>query len=281
MSDFFKNNLIYLRELGGKNQIETAAILGLSRSTYANYETGANQPKADILMKILGHFNVSFEDLLNTDLTKGAKRQKKADKKTEEKGANLGANRGAKLSEKLANLEQNALNDGYATYQVTPKNNVFDFESKAAAGEALELFENDRLRMEPNLYLPHLGPGIHIRVPISGDSMHSTIKDSDKAVCTMVTDISDIRQGFIYVILDKQEGLVCKRVYLENKTTLELVSDNEIYKPYKRHLKEILSMFRVREIHSTDLRPYHDDIRKEMREIRSEMADMRRLIGGN
>jgi hypothetical protein len=65
---------------------------------------------------------------------------------------------------------------------------------------------------------------------------------------------------------------------MENETTLELVSDNEIYKPYKRHLKDIVSMFKVREVHSTDLRPYFEDLRKEMREIRTEMADLRVLI---
>jgi hypothetical protein len=82
--------------------------------------------------------------------------------------------------------------------------------------------------VEPNLYLPHLGPGVHVRFPISGDSVHSTIKDSDMAVGTLVSDISEIRQGHIYGILDKHDGLVCKRVYVENKTTLEFVSDNEV-----------------------------------------------------
>lgn len=69
MSELFKNNLTFLRERKGEKQSETASILGLTRSTYANYETGANIPKADILLKIIGHFGVSFEEIMNRDLS--------------------------------------------------------------------------------------------------------------------------------------------------------------------------------------------------------------------
>ena len=70
MADFFKTNLIFLREKRDESQAETAIGLNLSRSTYANYETGENYPKADILLKILGHYGVTFEEIMNVDLTK-------------------------------------------------------------------------------------------------------------------------------------------------------------------------------------------------------------------
>jgi transcriptional regulator with XRE-family HTH domain len=69
MSELFKINLVFLREKLQEKQQETAAALGLTRSTYANYETGANLPKADVLAKILGHFSVTFEQLMFLDLS--------------------------------------------------------------------------------------------------------------------------------------------------------------------------------------------------------------------
>jgi transcriptional regulator with XRE-family HTH domain len=68
MSEFFKSNLVYLREKKEENQQESAAALGLTRSTYANYETGANLPKADVMAKILGHFGVTFEEVMFSDI---------------------------------------------------------------------------------------------------------------------------------------------------------------------------------------------------------------------
>jgi transcriptional regulator with XRE-family HTH domain len=254
INNYFSTNLKFLRKKSGKSQAEIALVVNKRTTAISSWENNLSEPSFEDVFKISDLFGIEVGVLLSIDLANGESIAQSASKE---------------------NAKMVPLLD---VVQIEHRNNVYDFESKAAAGQALFLLDSDRMMVEPNLYLPHLGPGIHIRVPISGDSMHSTIKDSDKAVGTLVRDISDIRQGYIYAILDKQDGLVCKRVYVENKTTLELVSDNEIYKPYKRHLKDIISMFRVREVHSTDLRPYFEDLRKEMREIRAEMVDMRRLI---
>lgn len=252
LNNYFGSNLKFLRKKSAKSQSDIALLVNKRTTAISSWENNLSQPSFEDLFKLSDYFGIDPGALLANDLSDDPIPPKDRSSSP------------AKLS-----LINSKMNDTY---------NVYDFESKAAAGEALVLLDDDRMMKEPNLYLPHLGPGIHIRVPISGDSMHSTIKDSDKAVATLVTNISDIRQGYIYAILDKQDGLVCKRVYIENETTLELVSDNEIYKPYKRHLKDIVSMFRVREVHSTDLRPYFEELRKEMREIRTEMADLRTMI---
>jgi len=252
--NFFSSNLKYLRKKSGKSQTDIAMVVSKRPTAISSWENNLSEPSFEDLFKISDLFGISPGFLLSTNL--------------EESDIPL----------KSDNNPDTSVFTPVAVVPAEHPNNVYDFESKAAAGQALFLLDADRMATEPNLYLPHLGPGVHIRVPISGDSMHSTIKDGDKAVGTLVKDIADIRQGYIYAILDKQDGLVCKRVYIENKTTLELVSDNEIYKPYKRHLKDIVSMFRVREVHSTDLRPYYEDLRKEMRDIRAEMTELRQLV---
>ncbi|MCZ2223321.1 MAG: S24 family peptidase, partial [Chitinophagales bacterium] len=126
-------------------------------------------------------------------------------------------------------------------------------------------------------YMPHLGPGIHIRMKISGDSMHATIKDGDYVIATYQPEpLKTLREGHIYLMIDKDDGVVCKRLYNSAKNTLELESDNDIYKPYYRKITDILALFRVVEVHTTDLRNYYSDTRREINKIWQEIAKLKR-----
>jgi DNA-binding XRE family transcriptional regulator len=91
MPEYFSNNLVFLREKKGETQTETATALGFSRSTYVNYEVGANVPKLDAIMKIIGHFSVSFEDMTKVDLRNVNLNGKKSDNQ-EAKNVNLKVN---------------------------------------------------------------------------------------------------------------------------------------------------------------------------------------------
>lgn len=253
-------------------------FIGFKQSTWGGYETGKSFPSLKDFLKICETFGVSETELLHKDLSKGGSLiEKTSDKKIKTKGSLKGSLSGS-LIEKNEPFSITNEPLGYPNSGLIP--NVYDFDTPAAAGSAMLLMSQDKYRVKPNLYLPGLGPGIHIRNPIKGDSMHSTIKNGDKVVSTLLTCVSDIRQGFIHTILERTDlgdGLLCKRIYLEGEY-VEYVSDNDIYKPEKRHLNDIIALFRVREIHSADLRPYYNDLRKEIREIRSEMADIRRLL---
>ena len=68
MSEFLKNNLVFLRNRKGETQHETAMGLGFSRATYSHYEIGDNNPKLDKLEVIARYFGVTIEQLLNIDL---------------------------------------------------------------------------------------------------------------------------------------------------------------------------------------------------------------------
>lgn len=244
----FAQNLKWLRKNNHKSQNDIALVVGKRSTAISSWEHNLSEPSIDDLFKVSDYFGIRIGDLLDRPLDDGES---------------------SKLETSLV-----AENPDKPDFQY----NVYDFESKAAAGNAIFLMEKDKFNNAANLQLPYLGPGVHIRVPIGGDSMHSTLKDGDKAVATLITDKSEIRPGYIYIILDKQEGIVCKRVYPDDSDSLTLVSDNEIYRPYKRHWSDIINIFRVREIHTTDLRPYFTDLRKEMREIRSEMEQLRQIV---
>lgn len=292
MENFLSKNLKFLRKSKKLTQAEMQDLTGFVKNTWSNWENSISQPSIENLFVISQFLEVSIEDLLTVDLSNvpnnGNKNKGKnvpmnvpmAVPMEGKKGANVGANDGANRpiftpSEDI--LQESDVIDQHGEQYTL---NVYDFKgSKAAAGNVVHILQNgDKQRFKPNLYLPGLGPGIHIRIPIGGDSMHNTIKDGDKPVATLITDIANVRPGHIYLIIDKTDGIQCKRVYFDDSETLELVSDNEVYSPYKRHLNDIVAFFKVREVHTKDLRPYFNDLRKEMREIKQEMASIRRLI---
>ena len=58
------NNLRYLREVRDMKQRQVADALGVSRTTYTNYEAGARCPDTEMLTKMADFFELSVDELL-------------------------------------------------------------------------------------------------------------------------------------------------------------------------------------------------------------------------
>jgi transcriptional regulator with XRE-family HTH domain len=62
------SNLKYLRKQHRLKQGELAQVIGINRTTIANYETGVSRPTFEVLLKIAEHYRVNVQDLLTKDL---------------------------------------------------------------------------------------------------------------------------------------------------------------------------------------------------------------------
>lgn len=60
----FSENINYLRKAKGLNQSDMPDILGIQRSTWANYENGATEPPIETIIKISRYFGISLDDLM-------------------------------------------------------------------------------------------------------------------------------------------------------------------------------------------------------------------------
>ena len=58
-----ENKLQFLRELRDWKQQDVANALGVSRSTYANYESGRRAPDLSILMNLADIYGISLDEL--------------------------------------------------------------------------------------------------------------------------------------------------------------------------------------------------------------------------
>lgn len=65
--------LYHLRTHRGLSQRETADLLGVERSTYTKYESGKHAPSFETLKKLRELFGVSYDDLLEPQLTEEEK----------------------------------------------------------------------------------------------------------------------------------------------------------------------------------------------------------------
>ncbi len=64
---------------------------------------------------------------------------------------------------------------------------------------------------------------------VEGHSMHPALKDGDYVVGQRVTDCCNIKNGSIYIIVSRSEGIVIKRVLNDPKTPGKLVLYSENY----------------------------------------------------
>lgn len=83
MSLFLSKNILFLRKKKGLIQTDAATALGLTRSTYANYENNQTEPSFEILERFVRFFGTDAQDLLYTDL-ENVQVNKKADENFDE-----------------------------------------------------------------------------------------------------------------------------------------------------------------------------------------------------
>ncbi|HEY8388880.1 MAG TPA: helix-turn-helix transcriptional regulator [Parasegetibacter sp.] len=65
-------NLAYLRKQLKLRQEEMQSRVGVSRTTWSNYENGISEPSVNGLINISNFFGVSLDDLLKKDLSRTA-----------------------------------------------------------------------------------------------------------------------------------------------------------------------------------------------------------------
>lgn len=73
----FAKNIKYLRKTRKLTQDGASKVLGLMRTTYANYENAGSEPDFDTLLNISSFFGVSVDDMLTKNLEMETYLQKK------------------------------------------------------------------------------------------------------------------------------------------------------------------------------------------------------------
>jgi transcriptional regulator with XRE-family HTH domain len=218
--DIVNRNLRYLRAKEGLTQREFSDRLGLKQATIGAYEEGRATPPLNCLAEVSRLYKVSLDNLINCDLST-----------LPEKGWRTS---GKPRKEVLA-----------ITVDSQNKENVELVTQKASAGYLSGFQDPEFVKDLPKISMPVLPKNRTYRAfEIQGDSM-LPVQPGSIIFAEHIDDIQAIKNGKLYVLVTRHDGIVFKRVF--NFTGAEkkllLVSDNRLYEPYGLDAEDILEVW--------------------------------------
>src|SRR5690349_20847617 len=203
-------NLKFLRMKQGLTQKQLAEKLGLKQAAVGAYEEERSTPPVSSLAEIAKIFNVNLDNLVNKDLSQLPEKNWK--------GKPL-----AKTKEVLA-----------ITVDSNDKENVELVLQKASAGYPSGYQDPEYVKELPKISLPVLPKNRTYRAfEIQGDSM-LPVQPGSIIFGEYVEDVKSVKNGKLYILVTKEDGIVFKRVFnfADDEGKLLLVSDNRQYNPY-------------------------------------------------
>ncbi len=226
---YFGSNLKLLRKRRSRSQADVSSALQITRSTWSAYENEAAEPSFDTLMKISKYFSLPIDVFLKENLHE--------------------------FSElRLTNLE-NGFNVDVSGRKLRVLTTTVNYENEenielvpltARAGYTQGLYDPEYIKVLPTFQLPFLAKDRKYRsFPISGDSM-PPISDGSFVTGEFIQNWNYLKNGYPYIIITKDEGIVFKIVYnqLKKNKTILLCSTNLQYKPYEVKIDEILEIWK-------------------------------------
>jgi len=264
---YFNTNIKLLRMRRNRTQDIVSNDLGISRSTLNSYENASiRNPTLDALMLFSKYFKVSIDTLVKVDM--------------------------GKLSQfQLAELERG--HDVYVTgsrlrvlattVDSGNRENIEVVNIKAKAGYKSGYADPEFVKKLPVFQLPILFKERKYRMfQISGDSM-LPIPDKSWVIGEYLENWYDIKDGYPYVLLTQDEGIVFKIAYnqLKKKKNLVLKSLNTVYDPYEINVNEVKEVWKFcnymsseipdSEIHKDAFKTALDKIEKNVIELKEKM----------
>jgi transcriptional regulator with XRE-family HTH domain len=214
-------NLKFLRTELGLTQKQLAEKLGLKQAAIGAYEEERSTPPLVSLLDIAKIFKVNLDMLVSHDLSRVSEKDRKG----------ISSSRGKEV---LA-----------ITVDSNNKENVELVTQKASAGYLSGYQDVEFVKDLPKISMPVLPKNRTYRAfEIQGDSM-LPIQPGSIIFGEYLEDISSIKNGKLYILVTKQDGIVFKRIFnfADDESKILLVSDNRLYEPYSINADDVLEIW--------------------------------------
>lgn len=153
--------------------------------------------------------------------------------------------------------------------------NVVYVPIKARAGYLDGYGDAGYIETLPSFSMPHLTNGTYRCFEVQGNSMVRTFFDGDLVFGKYVENLSDIKDGRVYVIVSRNDGIVLKRVInrIEERGKLILKSDNKDgnYPTYTINAEEIMEIWYVSMFASKQM-PEPVDVYDRLHDLESKIV---------
>jgi len=258
-------NLKILRKRKELSQEDIAKMLDIPRSSYSGYENEASQPPIEILLKLAATFKISLDLLLGKELNQYSDLQLK----------------------EFENYKDTVSGQNLRVLVVATDNQQDDMieliPESAKAGYSLGYADPEFIRVLPAFNLPFLSKQKKCRAfPISGDSM-PPVSHGSFVIGEYLENWHLIRDGFPYIVVTKNEGIIFKIIYnqIDEKQVLQLCSTNPLYQPFEIPIGEIIEVWRFVNYICADFEDTKPDdalLTRSIRELQKEVADLKSVI---
>jgi transcriptional regulator with XRE-family HTH domain len=258
----FASNIKLLRARKKISQEEVSKALEIPRSTYSGYENETAEPSLGMLSKMAAFFNVSVDKLLGLNLTALPELQIKEI----ESGHDI-------------DISGNKMRVLATTVNENNEDNIELVPVNARAGYTTGYSDPDYIKVLPTFSLPFLSKDRKYRsFPISGDSM-PPVADGSYVTGEYVQNWNTIKNGYPYIIITLDEGIVFKQVYskIKENGTLKLVSTNPLYEPYEIDIKNVLEVWKFVNFISKDWPEEKNEVNKLSETVSKLQQEIRNI----
>ena len=153
--------------------------------------------------------------------------------------------------------------------------NVVYVPIKARAGYLDGYGDAGYIETLPSFSMPHLTNGTYRCFEVQGNSMVRTFFDGDLVFGKYVEDLSDVKDGRVYIIVSRNDGIVLKRVInrIEERGKLILKPDNKDgnYPTYTINAEEIMEIWYVSMFASKQM-PETVDVYDRLHDLESKIV---------
>lgn len=172
------------RKRNGWSQVELAKILGVGKSTIANYEKGYRSPRQNTIFQLADVFNVSVDDLfpaINSETPTASPVQAIYDQLTPPRQAKALTYLEKQLLEQ--NEEKTKINEVSEVVQLYSYD-YYDHPASAGTGQYLNDVRVERIELPVDIDADFV-------IPIKGDSMEPDYHDGDLVFIQTSVDLND------------------------------------------------------------------------------------------
>ena len=263
---YFSENLKLLRSRRGRSQVDLSNLLDIKRTSLSGYELGTSYPTFDTLINISSFFKVSIDKLLKVQLKAISELQLSE----LEKGHDI-------------DLKGNKMRVLATTVDSDNIENIEVVNITAKAGYRNGFADPDFIKVLPTFQMPFLSRNKKYRTfQISGDSM-PPVSSGSYVTAEYVENWTLIKDGFPYIVLTKDDGVVFKNVInqINGKKNLLLCSSNVEYDPYEVDISEILEIWKfVNYIEATPPRQNmtKDSLQKAVIKLQQDVESVKNML---
>lgn len=261
-----KDRLLKFLDSEGISKADFYRKTGLSNG-YLDKNPNINSKKAEIIIS-------SYPQLSSDWLLFGMGSMYKGDLKGDPKGD---------LIDKIHDqISKDAVNDP-GHFDITGrKAKVLLVPVKARAGYLAGYGDPEYYEHLEYYSIPGCTNGNYRMFEVEGASMYPTLKEGDFAIGQRITERQDIKNGRIYIIVSRTEGIVIKRVVNDSNMPDKLIlnSDNEeskLYPPIKIKGSTILELWELYKVITDPLLP-PDPVTRRIDILEKEMKELRHIL---